>query len=430
MKKYKLIIIGFGVSGICCSSIAKQHNLDFCVLEQNNTFGGIWNFSLKTSRLQTHKTYYEFPDYKMDYNCDNYPDKQTMLSYFNKYINHHKLEKNVFYNTKVLNIVYNHKNKIWIIATTNNGIYNEYNSEYICISSGYNFHPNIPNNLKQLFFTESKIISNIKTYHSKELYKIDLSKEFTNKNVVIIGNGASACDILGVISKYTNDLYVLYNSNKYYINKTICGVSLSIILNKMVLYFFKNLNVKIYVLLFTIFNALFFNNYLDLPNSRVNSKNLIASTIISKLINDKKLFYIKDSFKHTIDNNVILENSVLFNIDIIILATGYKSITNFKFEYNINCDKYYNIILPENIYCGIIGFSPSYNWLITSYKQSQFFIEHITKNDTQNTQNTQNSKYISRNTIDINKHIEKYKKEKDKMNINYNDLTYELFDFL
>ena len=69
--------------------------------------------------------------------------------------------------------------------------------------------------------------------------------------------------------------------------------------------------------------------------------------------------------------------------------------------------------------------------MITSYKQSQFFIEHITKNDTKNTKNTKFINYLSRNTIDIdiNKKIEKYKKEKDKMNINYNDLTYELFDF-
>ena len=62
---YDLCIIGFGISGISCSKIAKNKKLNYLVLEKNNNFGGCWNSrAFKWTRLQTHKKFYEFPDFK------------------------------------------------------------------------------------------------------------------------------------------------------------------------------------------------------------------------------------------------------------------------------------------------------------------------------------------------------------------------------
>ena len=75
-----------------------------------------------------------------------------------------------------------------------------------------------------------------------------------------------------------------------------------------------------------------------------------------------------------------------------------------------------NIIIPNNQSCAVIGFSPSYNLLINSYKQSQYFIENIILKKKKYTLNK------------MQKDINKYKSKKNKYNLDYNDLTYELFD--
>ena len=116
----------------------------------------------------------------------------------------------------------------------------------------------------------------------------------------------------------------------------------------------------------------------------------------------------------------ILNKTVLLNIDIIVLATGYKESFNF-FNKKYSHKRFLQIINPELPKCGFIGLSPSYNWLKTSYKQSEWFINHYMKHH-----------HLFTNILAIKKmkdSIKKYDLGKQKLNLDYHDLTYELFKY-
>ena len=67
--------------------------------------------------------------------------------------------------------------------------------------------------------------------------------------------------------------------------------------------------------------------------------------------------------------------------------------------------------------CGYIGFTPSYNWVQVSYLQSEWFINYIIGN----------IKLPDNNILQESINIELEKKK--KLNLNYNDLTYNCFEY-
>jgi hypothetical protein len=82
---------------------------------------------------------------------------------------------------------------------------------------------------------------------------------------------------------------------------------------------------------------------------------------------------------------------------------------------NIN---YLQILNPSIPQCGFIGIAPSYNWLINSERQAQWFIKNIILG----------KQHISE--IEIRQEITRHQKKQDKYYLDYEDLTYELFTYL
>ena len=152
-----------------------------------------------------------------------------------------------------------------------------------------------------------------------------------------------------------------------------------------------------------------------MPKCKMNSKNLIASTIICQKVNSNNLVYIKDTIKDSYKNNVVLSDQVLRNIDTIILATGY--ITQFSFlEIQPNEKKYLQIFDKNLKNCAFIGFSPSYNWSKVSEKQSKLFVDYIL------------GKFMV-DDYSFEKYRLKHEKSQKINNLPFNDLTYELYNY-
>ena len=91
MQKYDLVIIGLGISGISLAKEASKNNINYCVLEKNKTFGGVWINAHVNSSLQTHKDYYGYEDIKISETYSNYPNKKELLSYLNTVLDKYKI---------------------------------------------------------------------------------------------------------------------------------------------------------------------------------------------------------------------------------------------------------------------------------------------------------------------------------------------------
>jgi len=426
---YDLIIIGYGVSGLSCAKVAKAKNLNFIVLEKSDSLGGCWNDALDNTTLQTHRKFYQYRDFKMPHNYGDYPSKQNVLQYLRTVESYFNLDKHVKYSQNVNSIEYS---GIWTIKCQDKcqDKYQDkyqpnnleiYQAKYICVCSGYFSEPYIPPVI-DLYRNRFKG----KIYHSSQLNQLKEFQCLEGKKVVIVGNGASACDFLGALDtkKIKCCQYMIYRSNKYYITKYIAGLSSSLILTKKVLQFFKHLPTEVYRQLFMCASYLIFKNFLDLPREKVNSHNLVGTTIIPNLVRKGELYYLKDTINYLENREIYLSNNVILNVDYLICATGYhKNYLPFRVIVNgreIVYDNinYLQILNPSIPQCGFIGMAPSYNWLINSERQAQWFIKNIILG----------KQHISE--IEIRQEITRHQKKQDKYYLDYEDLTYELFTYL
>lgn len=414
---YELCIIGFGISGISCSKIASDKKLNYIVLEKSPSFGGCWNSrAYQWTRLQTHKKFYEFPDFKNVLKND-YPNKSELLEYFSLYIKNNKLDRHVKYNHEVLKAVY--KNNQWNIIYKFKNNVKYIKSNHLAVCSGLFSEKNIPEIVKinERFFRG-------KIFHSEDLIKQKINFNiFNNKNVLVIGNGASSTDIIrGIIEKKikTKELLLLHRSDKWFVKRYIWGISISIVISKYILKIAKHLHNNIFVFLFSFFLKLVFNNKLDFPKEKVKYNNLIADDFILNYINKNKIKYFKGDIVNIKNNTVSIKKKHKLNIlqkkdfDYIICATGYKQTIPFLDIYKQQTN--YNYIINPNINnCCFIGFNPSYNWIEVSYYQSLWYIKNRLK--------LPNKKYM----ISSINNLKSYKK---KFNLEYIDLTYDSFNYV
>tara|TARA_B110001450_G_C17650668_1_gene493137 strand:- start:64 stop:1395 length:1332 start_codon:yes stop_codon:yes gene_type:complete len=439
---YDLVIIGFGVSGIAAAKVAKKNKLNFVVIESKETYGGCWNDTFDDTELQSDRHYYQFEDFPMPDSYPTYPNKKQILKYLGNVIARFNLT-NTIYSSDVTSTVFDKVENRWNIVI-NRSL--KIISKYIIVCSGYYSRNIIPPVFDKLGKIENKNdkkdkYDNFEIVHSRDVSSILKTNGgyFDNKNVVIVGNGASCCDILANINKKPSKISVIYRSNKYYVDKYIFGISISIVINRFCLQFFRYIPLKLYKLLFLFANYIFIMNHLNLPDSKINSKNLIGTTIIPRLIKSRRIEYIHGEITDISGRDIAVkiigkeEKQVILikdvknikEIDIVILATGFSAnlefIDNSKKSNNLNIFnifRYKQVINPYVPNCGFIGLSPSYNWLQMSNKQAEWYITEIILKPGN----------INSNNINMLKEILRYKKMKDSYNLDYNDLTYEMFD--
>jgi lysine/ornithine N-monooxygenase len=431
----EFVIIGFGGSGIAAAIELSKKNISFIVLEKRNTYGGCWNDALDTSSLQTHKDCYKFNDIDYDKTVSNFPNKQEILNYFMKSIIKYDLESKVIYNSDP-SITKNKPNSkyLWKVIIDHNTVY----CNHILFCVGTNYKPKIPKLSSSINFTNNQTINNKMTsIHSNDFNNFlqRYPNYFNSKRkIVIIGNGASCCDILKKIKiskEYLNhEIQILYNSNKYYLPKHIFGIPCHYFLSTPLIYFFEKVSLKINLVLLTLANMIFINNYLDIPFNKINSYNIVASLIIQEMIKDGILSYHRETLEKIYsDKQLIKTNEGIYtDIDIVLFATGYSEV-DMKQEFDIvNTDLLYNYVIPikicdtlQNINIepnvGIIGANRTYNFLLNSQIRTKWYIENVFLKNTLN-----NDEIIN--------WIEKIRERKKRNNLKFLDSTYELFEIV
>tara|TARA_B100000674_G_scaffold430941_1_gene387795 strand:- start:2671 stop:3954 length:1284 start_codon:yes stop_codon:yes gene_type:complete len=415
--KYKLIIIGSGISGICAAKWAKKYGISFIVIEKNKDIGGVWyNVNYSGLKLQTMKDYYQFNDFPFSKEVSQYPTRNEIIQYLKEAIHHYKIEKNILYNTNVESIKYDDTNKMWNIQC--NKSLNFY-SQYLIIATGFYNSKKIPN-LDIKNFT-GKVI------HSSELNKLN-KKDIYNKNIVIVGNGSTGCDLTCNLQKYAKNTSLIYRSNRwivqryYDINKGPIQplISSHAFVNKFSIKLGEILPIKIYVIILALAFCFYFYScdykfFINLPKEKMNRNNVTFSEKLFGLIDKNKINYIKSNTIKFTKNSIITDNQNI-EADTVILSTGYKNsipllnIDNTPLLYN-------HIIHPDINNCGFIGYAASFNWLIISDIQSKWYILHMLKN-------------IKYKKDHMYKRISEHIKIQNNLKLDYSDLTYSCYNYI
>ena len=433
-KEYEYVIIGSGVSGITAGIEMILANKSFHIFEKRATNGGCWNDALDTSELQTDKRFYTL--YGVDYpiNTSTFPTKQDMLTYFNTAIKYYKLDEHISYNVTVdinKNQFRNTIDRNWKLnletKTRTDTIY----SKHILFCGGRNNVSHYPN-VSHI----SKVKNNTTSIHAVDFDKFSKTYDFRNKKIMIIGNGATGCDILKYLNNKleldtntnTNtEITMLYKSPKFYIKKQLLGLSGAKLLSNKFLKLVENCSLRVNHILILLVNIILFNMYLDIPYSKINSSNIVGSTIINDILkNNKNVFSYQNERLETINNRlkiVTTDNTIYNDIDVVVFATGYSTDTPIQFKYLykyiIPINENYEII-ERNI--GFIGYHLSYNFIEYCRASVIWYLSINSKNKHTHTHTH------THNPFDIENWVNTIKKRKNKTNRDFYDLTYELFE--
>ena len=423
LKKIDFVIIGFGISGIASAIEISRTTRSFIIFERNNNPGGCWLLSNKNSSLQTAKKYYKFTNIDFDKDVNNFPTRDDILNYLNKVIVKYNLSNHVNYKSNIEIYTNNDESYKWYIKEKNLNMHIITKNLIFC--GGINQNPRIPN---IPIITNLKNKNCIKIIHSNAFNKIENSFFETKKNIIIVGNGASCCDILNYLhnTKINHEIKVFYRNDKFYLPKYIYGIPCFFFLTKFLLNIFEYIPLTVNNFLLYLANALFIWNLNNLPNSKINSNNIIASLIIQKLMRKQILSYHKEKILQINKNlNIVKTNlGIWCNIDLVIFATGYNKSNLIINNKLIQIDDLWEYAIPikndKIIYqnLAIIGFAKSYNFPCVCQNRIKWYLKFLKKN----------------NNIDIKKEItlwcKKTKKRKKNNNLELLDLTYEFYEYL
>ena len=428
IQKYQptFIIIGLGISGLACARHCIRNNYNIIILEKNSKLGGVWyNKTYPDVRLQTTKNSYAFSDFPFNNDVSLYPSGKEVLEYLEDYANYHNILQYTKFNSNVINTNFNYENEKWEIEYIKDNERNIIKGDYLLIASGfYSNKLKISNLFSNNDIQNNKKILTIKDFNNKTI-KYDI---FKDKNICIIGNGPTGCDLTCLLYKYfPKNIKLLYRSERWLFRRYLWH---KLSTDKMLCRFYMKLanNIPKFLYLICIIICyyiiyIFGHGYYTLkikpPFKPVTRQNLVLNEHIINYIYENKIEYIK-SENIKIDIDYIYYNGNKTEYDYCIIATGYKSDIEFL-DMNEIPKLYNHIIDPIMPNCGFIGFAASFNWVQVSELQIQWYLEYL----------KQNIKNIS--LEDMNKNIEYKINNLSKLSYDYHDLSttaYEYCDLL
>jgi thioredoxin reductase len=244
------IIIGAGPAGLQLGYFFKKYNIEYVILEKNNSCGSFFNNYphskklISINKVNTGSNNKEFNlrhDWNSllndeghlfkEYSNKFYPDSRLLYKYLNDFNIKNKL--NIIFNTNIISILKYNKYNYKIIDESNNIYY----CNKLIIATGLSL-PQLPN-----------IIVNCdkKIYHYGEFpngYFLDEKNlnKYTNKKLLIVGGGNSAYEIANLLNDYCSNILIHGSEKEYSLTSHYAGDLRSIYYPFLDSFYLKSLN--------------------------------------------------------------------------------------------------------------------------------------------------------------------------------------------
>jgi cation diffusion facilitator CzcD-associated flavoprotein CzcO len=216
-KHLDIIIIGAGLSGIdaACHFKMKSPNKSFTIFEARDTIGGTWDlFKYPGIRSDSdmHTFSYGFKPWTYHKSIS---DGETILHYLKETVEEYKIKDHIQFNHKISNVTWSSETKMWTVegfdATKNIQFIRTCNFVMFC--TGYydyeeGYTPDYVGfeNFKGEF---------IHPQNWKE------TTEYENKEVIVIGSGATAVTLVPSMADKTKHITMLQRSPTYVLDRPL-----------------------------------------------------------------------------------------------------------------------------------------------------------------------------------------------------------------
>jgi monooxygenase len=349
-KIYDVLIVGAGISGIgaACHIQKKSPSTTYIICEARSSLGGTWDLFTYPGVRSDSDMYTLGYSFKPWTGKKAIADGPSILNYLKETAKEFGVEESINYETKVIQSDWSSTGKYWTVTAIKNNKDIKYKCRYVHVCSGYydydeGYTPNFNKieNYKGLFVHPQKWNNNI---------------DYSNKNVVIIGSGATAVTLLPEIGKKAKLATMLQRSPTYMVTvpevDTWYKLSESFLPKKITypIIRWKNICQRLAFYFFCRFfpekarKKLLMGSLNNLDNKE-DIKHFkpaykpwdqrlcaVPNSDLFKSLNERKSQVVTGHIEEFTENGILLKNGDHLDADIIISATGLKV----KFLSNIN----------------------------------------------------------------------------------------------
>jgi thioredoxin reductase len=197
LKKYDVIVIGGGQSGLAMGYYLRRSDLSYVILDNQKEGGGAWLHTWKSLRLFSPAQWSSLPGMIMTGGSDYYPTRDEAIKYLTRYETKYNLPikrpVEVFNVIKVNNEFQLHTSNGPLISTAVVSATGTFNNPFAVAFKG-------SENFKGQILHSSQ-------YESPALYE--------NKRVAIVGEGNSGAQILAEVSKVTDTIWITQKEPRF-----------------------------------------------------------------------------------------------------------------------------------------------------------------------------------------------------------------------
>ena len=197
-NRFKVAVIGAGMSGILAAIRLKQAGIPFIVLEKNSDVGGTWfENRYPGCRVDSPNHVYSYSFAPRDW-PQHFSDQSVLLDYFRNVTDEHDLRASIRFNSEVSEMRYSNDTAQWTLSIDSDSRSEQVVANAVIVAVGQLNRPKMPDIEGQENFEGP-------SFHSA---RWNPNVDFEDKNVAIIGTGASAFQFTPHIVKQSKSVDV------------------------------------------------------------------------------------------------------------------------------------------------------------------------------------------------------------------------------
>ncbi|KAL2826655.1 hypothetical protein BDW59DRAFT_144989 [Aspergillus cavernicola] len=202
-----VVIIGAGISGMCMAiDLLRRNHRNFIILEKGSAAGGTWNDNKYPGcACDVWSSLYSFSFEQRSNWTREYPKQEEILAYLTGIAEKYNLYRYIRFNSTVDEARWDEDIRKWKIQVSVSGV------KDIQFQSGYELSANILiSAVGQLNLPSWPDLRGVDDFTGKSMHSArwDWTYDFRGKRVAIIGNGATAVQIVPEVAKTASHLSV------------------------------------------------------------------------------------------------------------------------------------------------------------------------------------------------------------------------------